>query len=80
MKAEEEKNLLLQGLGARIKALRNAAGVTMSRGLMFASVMASRQSTISFGNCSRRRGSSDAGATMCSGSRPRTAMNVCIVL
>src|ERR1051325_421910 len=29
MKLEEEKNLLLQGLGARIKALRNAANLTI---------------------------------------------------
>ena len=32
------------------------------------------------GNSSRRRASSDAGATMCSGSMPSTAMNVCMVL
>ena len=56
------------------------AGVTMSRGLTPAFVIASRQSMSCPGNSRRRRGSSDAGATMCSGSMPSTPMKLCIVL
>ena len=55
-------------------------GVTMSRGAIPALVIASRQSISWSGNSLRRRGSSDAGATICNGSMPSTAMKVCIVL
>ena len=65
---------------ATVTALRSEAGVTMSLGRMPFSVMVRRQSTIWSGKSPRRRGSSDAGDTMCSGSRPSTAMNVCMVL
>ena len=65
---------------ATVKALRSDAGVTMSRGRMPRLVMASRQSTVWSGNSVSRRGSSDGGDTMCSGSSPSTAMKVCIVL
>ena len=65
---------------ATVTALRSEAGVTMSLGRMPLSVMVRRQSTIWSGKSLRRRGSSDAGDTMCSGSRPSTAMNVCMVL
>ena len=63
-----------------VTALRIDAGVTMSRGRMPLSRMVTRQSTSSPGNCSTRRRSSDAAETMCSGSMPSTAMNVCMVL
>jgi hypothetical protein len=65
---------------ATIVALRNAAGMAMSRGVIPRWVMISRQSTTCSGNTSVRRGSSDAGDTMCSGSSPSRAMNDCIVL
>jgi hypothetical protein len=61
-------------------ALRMEAGVTMSRGRMPASVIVASSAASSSGNVLVRRGSSDAGATMCSGSMPSTPMNVCIVL
>ena len=63
-----------------VRALRSDAGVTMSRGVIPALVIATRQSISWFGNSFRRRGSSDGGATICSGSMPSTAMKVCIVL
>ena len=65
---------------ATVSALRSEAGVTMSRGRIPASVIATRQSISWPGNSFRRRGSSDGGATICNGSMPSTAMNVCIVL
>ncbi len=65
---------------ATVRALRSAGGVTMSRGRMPCFVMASRQSTTWSGNSLSRRGSSDGGDTMCSGSSPSTAMKVCMVL
>ena len=65
---------------ATVTALRSDVGVTMSLGRMRFSVIVSRQSTIWSGKSRRRRGSSDAGDTMCSGSRPSTAMKVCMVL
>ena len=46
---------------ATVRALRSAAGVTMSRGRIPRLVMASRQSTIWSGNSVRRRGSSEGG-------------------
>ena len=65
---------------ATVMALRSDEGVTMSRGRMPRLDMASRQSTTWSGNSVSRRGSSDAGATMCSGSSPSKAMKVCMVL
>ena len=65
---------------ATARALRSAAGVTMSRGRIPRLVIVIRQSTTCSGNSLSRRGSSDAGETMCKGSRPATAMKVCIVL
>ena len=62
------------------KALRIDAGVTMSRGRMPAAVIVASSAASSSGNVFVRRGSSEAGATMCSGSMPRTPMNVCMVL
>ena len=65
---------------ATVSAFRSDAGVTMSRGLIPFRVSVTRQSTSCPGNSRRRRGSSDGGATMCSGSMPSTAMNDCMVL
>ena len=56
------------------------AGVTMSLGRMPRPVMVRRQSTIWSGNSVDTARVVRGGDTMCSGSRPSTAMNVCMVL
>ncbi len=61
-------------------ALRIEVGVTMSRGRMPAAVIVARSAASSSGKVFVRRASSEAGATMCSGSMPNTPMKVCMVL
>ena len=61
---------------ATVSALRSDAGVTMSRGLMpFLRHRHEAVDELRRETRARRRGSSDGGATMCSGSMPSTAMN-----
>ena len=63
-----------------VSALRSDAGVTMSRGRMPGVGHRDQAVDQLVGKLRRRRGSSDGGATMCSGSMPSTPMKVCIVL
>ena len=65
---------------ATITALRMESRTTMSRGFRSFSMSLARRSTSSAGNSFSLRGSSDGGATMCSGCMPTTPMNVCMVL
>ena len=61
-------------------AFRSDAGVTMSRGRILRSASTCSASSSCAGNSPRRRGSCEAGLTICSGSMPQVAMNDCIVL
>ena len=65
---------------ATIIALRIKSRPTMSRGFRSLAIRFARWSTNSAANSLRRRGSSDGGATMCSGCMPTTPMKVCMVL
>ena len=65
---------------ATMTALRIESRTTMSRGFRPFAIICARYSTSWSGNSLRRRGSSDGGATMCSGCMPTTPMKVCMVL
>lgn len=65
---------------ATITALRIESRTTMSRGFRSLAIRLASRSTSSLANSLTRRGSSDGGATMCSGCMPTTPMKVCMVL